>query len=93
MIQLGQNILTVTKTRSGTGFATMDWKDATIKINFYVPVDAADYNIQLKGPDGQVYTISSPEHEQTFVSWNGLYKIHTFTVRSVIEFTKLIKLT
>lgn len=87
IIQLDQNPLTATASIPAQGFRTIDWKNSIIEINFYVPVDAQDYDIKLYDPQKNVYTITSPEYQQNFKSWNGLYNIHTFTVTSVNLFT------
>jgi len=79
-LNLDRNLLTSTAIRPGTGFRTVDWKESSIEINFYIPVDAGTgYDIKLRDPEGKTYTMSSPEHQQIYVSWNGQFKIHTFT--------------
>lgn len=74
-------------TRASTpfrGFYTIDIIPSTLEMHFFVPVlRIGDYEIHVNNTDGVTYTLSSPEHVQTYLSWDRKYKVHTFRLTPV----------
>ena len=60
---------------------------AQLEVNFYVnkSIPTANYNIKVN-----TYDLTSPEHTQSYLSWGGDYKIHTFKFDSVRKRDKFL---
>ena len=76
IIQLIRESVTVKPDSPAKGSYPIDWKDSTIEMNFFIPTTAETYDIVVSSK-GANYTITSPEHQQKYLSWNKLYEIHT----------------